>query len=227
MDAPSARDGPTSDRLVADQMTLWDAFVLIIWSVGLFLQKLADLVSHWVREQQTSDLGEHRADANFSQRDVSSHHSSAHIPLVYPGDEVTPSQFASHETVSDRPVYFIDTVTSSTSTSVVNTSRIQYAERDTPFNDSFDLNSSLDQLVLRFCRLDAPGYRVAVHRYQWRFLSFRERLRVERMHFQILLLENLRTIESSWRPRIYYTPSYVLLRDCPPDYTESPSYYDI
>ncbi|KAG0582712.1 hypothetical protein KC19_3G079400 [Ceratodon purpureus] len=182
------------------QSSVWSAFVLVIWALRLLFQKLSDRLCVWACQQWES---------NSIDNDLSSSGDSEEI--IDQSPRVSQPSFDCEAQLSSPPF----------SASVSSRPSVQATPVASPSH------GDLEWHVLNFCRLDAPGYRRAAQRHRWKYLSFTERLRAETVHFQFLLSENMCDFElpvhSSARP----VPSYVSLRDCPPDYTVAPGYYEI
>ncbi|KAG0594836.1 hypothetical protein M758_UG114300 [Ceratodon purpureus] len=174
--------------------TLWEAFVVVVWSTAVFIGKLVELALAWVNQQQHTALA----------REPLPQHAKSH------------AERPQEASVLDWPVYYLDLESQFSSPPSVCISLAIAAT-----------HSDLDWHVHNVCRLDSPGYRAAVRRHRWRFISFKQRLEAERHHFNFLLAEDLRFFELQQHTRSWRVPSYVSLEKCPPDYTTYPAFYEI
>ncbi|KAG0573644.1 hypothetical protein KC19_VG196400 [Ceratodon purpureus] len=180
--------------------SVWAAFIVVIWVIGLFFRRLSETLVVWAHRQWERGVAEFE------------------LPFSDGSDEAVDLSPRVSEASYDCEAQWSSPPLSASASSGPSVHAIPVASPS---------STSLDWHVLNFCRLDAPGYRRAAQQNRWRYLSFSHRLRAETVHFEFLLQEDLSDFQPSMRSPARSVPGYVSLRDCPPDYTIAPAYYDL
>jgi hypothetical protein len=93
MDTYPNEDGTDADRYTADQLSVWDAFVMVIWSIGILLRTVSTYISRWSRRAGASSMS--------NTQPSTQHESSSNL------NRAPPSR-ASSSPVQDQPVFFFN-----------------------------------------------------------------------------------------------------------------------
>ena len=213
------------DRHLADRLSFWEALMMCLWSVGILLRKLSDWLSVLVRrgvEEPIAPSLEHGLELTVV----------ADESLEYENQEISP---VVTQPTSTLTMYFLASSVENTSPAsgepASEAERTERSFRQTLFQLVPGLRdfgqTQIEWHALNFCHLDTSGYMASVRENGFPRLSLGERFRAELIHFRILLQEQLERYERSWRSYHTRVPSYVSLRDCPPDPATDPSYYGI
>lgn len=229
MAVPARRDARNLCEFIAHDLSLWQAFLLLLWLSVFVVHQLSSAVLGFLEQWFLDAFVEDEA---ASSEQAVGEGECSDVPVdECRGESSAVSLHGQTNSGEGLLPHLPDSLVRSHVWPVlVSHPSVSLVQLLRGVNSSWRrlLDTSVEWNTLRFLHLDSPGYVQYTTSNGQTIISSTERFLRELANFRVLMTEDMEELEYRVRYTSYRTlPIYVSASECPPTVEDCPGYYDL